>query len=641
MSLRPVHFRMISVFFSIVLILSATGIFAQTAPADWTLMFYMDSDNNLESAQLQDLDEMMAVGSTANINIVVLCDRSVQSSEVDGYTDRSIGGLPNWTTAKVLLVEKGRLRELADIGEVNMGDPKNLRDFLKYATAKFPARRYSLVFGDHGAGWVGIVSDESAGSDTLDTNELPAVLADVTETTGKLDLIGFDACLMANFEAAKSIAPFATTMVGSEELEPGNGWNYTPLMSALTRKPDMDSVALAKTVVNTYRDYYLDPKEGSRDKTVTLSVIDLTRIPELETAVSNLGVYNQSFMKSGGRNTWLKTARARSRTEEFGVDQGSHESLYDLVDYAENIKRENADTNTVQAAEAVINTAKSVVLYKINGEGHPRANGLSIYFPPDQKSANGEYLRTPFSTNGKWLPFLGDFMGLKMADTQAPEIQTVQTNDSDVAKDDVITVTSQVNADDIDESTFVLAESHNEGEIIIGAIPTEPDENGILKEEWDGSWFSIGDGKKEMICPVTSFDELDNGEDTFLVEVPAQVRSRGTNRWRDVTLYFYLDFNDAEVVGEFIYAFEYKNNRAREVEIETGDMIRPVYLAIDKDGNESLIASDDADDFLNITEDDEITVGRMDVSAGKYLIGFTVTDFSGNDDAAFTEVTIE
>lgn len=328
--------RFVCVVVFAVVFVSAHNIFAQNPTAEWTLMFYMDSDNNLEAAQLGDLEEMMAVGSSANVNIVVLCDRSAKGDDEDGYTSRAIGGLKNWTTAKLLRVEKGKLTELADWGEVNMGDAANLKKFLQTATTEFPAKHYSLVFGDHGAGWVGIVSDESANGDSLDTNELQTALKDVTAKIGKLDLIGFDACLMANFEAAKAIAPFGKTMVASEELEPGNGWNYTPLLGSLVQNPQMDGFALGKRVVDTYRDFYLGPKEGNRDKTVTLSVIDLGKIAALETAVSNLGIQNQTFMKSGGRKTWLETARARSRSEEFGVHNGDHFNYYDLSDYAEN-----------------------------------------------------------------------------------------------------------------------------------------------------------------------------------------------------------------------------------------------------------------------------------------------------------------
>lgn len=134
-----------------------------------------------------------------------------------------------------------------------MGDPANLQKFLQTATTQFPAKRYSLVFGDHGAGWVGIVSDESANGDTLDTDELQTALKDITAKNGKLDLIGFDACLMANFEAAKAVAPFAKTMVASEELEPGYGWNYTPLMALLVQNPQMEDYLGHRNITHTVR----------------------------------------------------------------------------------------------------------------------------------------------------------------------------------------------------------------------------------------------------------------------------------------------------------------------------------------------------------------------------------------------------
>lgn len=621
--------------------LGSTKVFAQGQQAEWTMMFYMDADNNLEDAQMEDLQEMMAVGSTANVNIVVLCDRSIQDNEDDGYTNRVIGGLPNWTTAKILYVEKGKLRQIADWGEVNMGDPNNLKKFLQTVPTQFPAKRYGLVFGNHGAGWVGIASDESANDDTLNSIELPAVLTEITPKIGKIDLIGFDACLMANLEAAKVLSPFGKTMVASEELEPGNGWNYAPIFNSLTQNPQMDSVTLGKRIVDTYRDYYLGGTVGGRDKTVTLATIDLEKISAVEAAANNLGIYNQTFMKSAGRATWLQTAKARSKTEEYGVHQDEHEYLFDLVDYAQNLKAQKIDAATLKAANDVISATKAAVIYKINGEARPRSNGLSIYFPPDIKKANAEYKSTPFSVTGKWFPFISEYMGVSVVDKQSPQIENVQTNDENIAKTDVVTITSKVNADDVAEATFVLAETDKDGEIIIGALPTEPDEKGILQEEWDGSWFSIGDGKKDLICPITNFEEIEDGKDEYLAEVPAQIRYRGSKTWRDVTLYFFLDFKQEEIVGEFVYAFEFKNDRAREIDIEAGDAIRPVYLAIDKNGESDFIASDDTENILNVSKNDNITVGEIDVAPGKYLIGFTITDFADNTSEEFTEVTVE
>jgi len=49
----------------------------------------------------------------------------------------------------------------------------------------------------------------------------------------KFELLGFDACLMGNIETVSSLNQFANWYIGSEEQEPGHGWNYTPIVQAL------------------------------------------------------------------------------------------------------------------------------------------------------------------------------------------------------------------------------------------------------------------------------------------------------------------------------------------------------------------------------------------------------------------------
>jgi len=622
----------------IALSIFSAPVFAQNAKAEWTLMFYMDADNNLEAPQLNDLAEMMATGSTDDINIIVLCDRSAKGEPARGFTARAIGGLKNWTTAKLLAVEKGSLTELDDWGEVNMGDPATLKRFIQTVSTDFPANKYGLVFGDHGGGWTGIVADESADEDTLDTVELPRVFKEITAKTGKLELIGFDACLMGNFEAARSIAPYGKTMIASEELEPGSGWDYRAIFSKFAANPKMDGAALARIVVDAYKNFYLGADEGGRDHMTTLAMIDLTKIDALELAVSNLALRNQAWMNTGQAN-WQKTARARKQTEMYG---GKDVLDFDLAHYAENIKREAPDAETARAADAVIAAVKTAVPYKMNGDGRPRSSGLSIYFPTTQETLlNTGYPASPFSISGKWMPFLAAYNKVAVTDKQAPAVENVTTSDANMAKSDVITVTAKVKPDDVAEASFVLAESNADGQIIIGALPTEPDEKGILREEWDGTWFSIGDGTKEMICPIFNFEEVEGTEETFIVEVPAQVRYKGERDWDDITLYFRIDFSKDEPEGEFIYAMESDGKRMNEVELIAGDAVRPVYLSVSNDGDVDEIASDDPAEILTIKDDDDLFVGEIDVAAGKYLIGFLITDYSENTRDEFTEVTVE
>jgi hypothetical protein len=651
--------------------------FAQSAQAEWTLMFYMDLDNNLEAAQMDDLNEMLAVGSTKEVNIVLLVDRSEKDRPLQSYTNSPVGNLKNWTTAKLLYVEKGNLRELGDWGEVDMGNPANLKKFLQTTIQQFPARRYGVVFTDHGAGWSGIVGDESANNNTLTTKEIPLAFKEVApQVGGKFDLIGFDACLMGNLEVAKSIAPFGRVMVGSEELEPSDGWNYTPLFRSLTANPKMDEITLGKTIISAYADFFKSPEQARVGKGVTLSLIALDKIERLEKAVNELAVRNQTFMKTGGRNAFLSTAKARSNTEEYGKDDYRYH-YFDVGDYANNIKLEKPDAETSRTADTVIQAMQATVIHKHSGEAHPKSSGLAVYFPPDTKTLKSKfeisYKETPFSLTGKWLPFLDDYTKVKNTDTQAPQIDNVvidkktlksksKTGSSEtpfsfltnytkvnftnhraaqIDANDVAAVSARVTADDLDEVNFVLAESNDKEQIIIGSIPTEPNEKGILREEWDGTWFTIGDGAKELIAPITDFHELDDARDVYWVEIPAQVRFKDDNEWIDVTLYFLLDFNENEVLGEFVYAFEFSEDGVREIELDADDMLRPVYLLIDENGDESFIASNETNDILKIKSRDELYVGRENVAAGKYLIGFTATDFAENISEKYVEATIE
>src|SRR5262249_44976742 len=124
---------------------------AQSAKAEWTILFYHDADCDLELPMLEDIKEMAAVGSTKDVNVVMLVDRAAKGDKAENYSNDPVLNLPNWTTAKLLRAERNRLVELADWGEVNMGDPAVLKRFIETGVARFPANKYALIFSDHGA----------------------------------------------------------------------------------------------------------------------------------------------------------------------------------------------------------------------------------------------------------------------------------------------------------------------------------------------------------------------------------------------------------------------------------------------------------------------------------------------------------
>ena len=98
--------------------------------------------------------------------------------------------------------------------------PQTLTDFLAYATDNYPADRTAVILWDHGGGSVnGVCADELYEFDALELPELYTAFRDVwqpDESDPALELIGFDACLMATVDVADTFREFAHYMVAPE-----------------------------------------------------------------------------------------------------------------------------------------------------------------------------------------------------------------------------------------------------------------------------------------------------------------------------------------------------------------------------------------------------------------------------------------
>jgi hypothetical protein len=204
-----------------------------------------------------------------------------------------------------------------------------------------------------------------------------------------------------------------------------------------------------------------------------------------------------------------------------------------------------------------------------------------------------------------------------------------------------VKIASQVHGDDVEEASFLLSVSDHGERTVIGAIPVDLDAAGDLKEDWDGEWFTITDQNMEFIAPITSFEELSDadGEDVYWAAVPAQVRLHGTKEWIAVTLNFLLDFKGEDVTGDYIYAVEYTRHGPREIDVDDGDDLRPVYEVIDAAGKQRLAVPPDGH-VLHVENVDDLKVERSEVPAGRYQVGFLVRDLAGRHTEQFVEVEV-
>jgi hypothetical protein len=375
--------KYVIIFFLLILSVSLTGCFLFPPideTAEWTVMVYLDADNNLESVGIDDINEMEMVGSTSEVNIVVQVDRvsySVLASSNQGYADDTSNG--NWTTTRRYYVTQDFNPVLInstlkiDLGELNMGDPQTLVDFANWAANNYPAKKYLLVIWNHGGGFRSlnlakdIAWDDTNGGDKITMPELEDALSMISAQIGKnIDIVGMDACLMAMTEVAYQIKDYADILVTSEESEPEGGWPYDTILSQLVSNPLMSPKELATDIVDKY--IYSYPFSN-----VTQSAIDLSYIDSLASQLSNLALAIMSDSLTPKSKYILASVSSQHYGDYDFID------LYDFCNkiliYSNSLEVKNIVLSIQQTLNsAVIKSGYSVV-------GVSRSRGLSIYFP--------------------------------------------------------------------------------------------------------------------------------------------------------------------------------------------------------------------------------------------------------------------
>lgn len=417
---------------AVVFLVTAAGLPPSASQATWTVMVFIDGDNDLEAAALDDLNEMEAAGSTVNVNIVVQIDR------IPGY-DSTNG---NWTTTRRYYVtqDPGGYNStivstlIADLGEQNMGNPTTLTNFVSWAKTNYPATNYLLVLWDHGSGWKthaasatkgdvtimqkqdpvkGVCYDDTD-NDYLSTPDLNTALTTITSGGATpLEVLGFDACLMAMVEIDYEVSPYALYQVGSEETEPGDGWDYVATMNWLIGNPGSTPAQVASRIVTDYMNFY------GTGGVETQSAVDSSLVAAVATAVNTLAVDLTSNMAVFKPD--IQTARSQAEDSPWEPD------YIDLYHFAQLIKAEIADPTIQTDADNVMNAVTTAVIAEGHGTSHPNFHGMSIYFP----SGGDDYLSryetdTQFAVNTGWDEFLNAYYS-----TTPPPVYDIAVIDDD------------------------------------------------------------------------------------------------------------------------------------------------------------------------------------------------------------------
>jgi hypothetical protein len=355
---------------------------------EWTIMVFINGKNNLSSYALKDVNEMEAIGSTPNVNVVV------ELATIKAGSKRYLVGKDD---------KPGEITSVPvqDLGKVDMGSWSHLVDFGVWAKKTYPAKRYMLIVWNHGSGWNleraefgtrGISYDDET-NNHITTQQLAQALSAI----GGVDIYASDACLMQMAEVAYEIKDSAGVIVGSEETEPGDGYDYTGMLQRITANPEGGAESAGQAIVDSYRAWYAAKNQGTTQSSL--------RADTLENLVPLIADWTNAVMQAKETKV-LK--EARSQVQDFYYSDN-----IDLLHLVKLIGNSTQNAAVKSSGEALMRyiQEKIVAANGISGKGYENASGLAVYLP--RYSVSSAYAGLAWAKESNWDEFAKWFVSIK------------------------------------------------------------------------------------------------------------------------------------------------------------------------------------------------------------------------------------
>jgi len=342
------------------------GCLARFGPLNWTILVYMDADNDLEQYAFEDINSMELVGSTTHMSIIVFVD----------FRD---GAHAPYTGAKCYRIVQNfdesviASPELASPlpSEPDMADWQTLRDFIVFGQSYAPADRYLLVIWDHGEGFYGVCLDETSGY-AMGIDELAQALSSSLE---RIDVVAFDACMMAQLEVAYQVRNCTDVLVFSEAGIPLTGFPYEDILADMNSTSPATPEEVADLIVFAYTQAYgPGGRYAYQNRTdVCLSAVHTSSLDGVVGALDDLaGALMPNWFIDG---YFENLCHARVATQSF-----DRPDFIDLGDFANH----TADWLYGTPAQGYAEGLRIQLYYAVFSEGHleglPGATGLALSF---------------------------------------------------------------------------------------------------------------------------------------------------------------------------------------------------------------------------------------------------------------------
>jgi len=592
---------------------------------EWAIYWYLcgsDLETDHGAATL-DLIEMMEVQLPEHVQVIIQTGGSLQWQNDQVNADKMQRYL--YDSDGLQLIEEG--------DAVNMGDADTLEDFLTFAYENYPAKRSMISFWNHGGGSLsGVAFDERYYMDGLELSELRQAFVGAFGEDPEhpaVDIVGFDACLMASIDTANIFTDMANYMVASEEVEPGNGWQYSGILGAIADDPQIAPVDLAKAICDTYQE---GCEEVGTEDEITLSVINLTKVGALVKAYEAFGQEALSLAAEDPAS-FTRFAGIAESVENYGGNtrETGYTDMMDLGHFAEKAAQEMPQTSG-----ALLSALNACVVYKVNGRYHPDSYGISCYYAYssdergldiyDEVGAGEAFLHYyRYGLTGEM-----DEAGLayleEMDCEEMPELQTLESVQWDnmplsVDENGCATLTLGPQANEILTSiSFALLYASVEDDVLI-LLGWDNDivadwENGVFKDNFRGVWGCL-DGH---LCYMELIYE---GEDINRYVVPILLNGEEYN------LLVTYDFTTEEFIIDGARKPMETNGAADKnlYLLQEGDEIQTIHYAMTLSGDETEFESLAID---TITYSSETTFEEQEMGDGEFYMAFTMEDAQGN-----------
>ncbi len=396
-------------------------------------MIYMAGDNNLSVDMAYAMEQIKGVAGDGpdSPNLFVYYDGNSPSIPTL-YCDFSEPQRPKYVRSFMV---PDKLHDVADKQNENAADDKSVLNFVNWCVNQVEvvnqngeitngrrAKKYALIFSGHSLGFqdIGLFRDETSGK-AMKLNDLYYLLRRLTgdedqlerDIKGwglrgekrdphtrvllgqKLDILGFDSCVMGMLEVGYQFNDVAKVMIASEGSVPNAGWTYAKLLGCLAG--DKAGNGTAADVAERFVRDFIKAQDSYTvgGVSVDMAAWDLSCLKDVAAAFDGLSTVLIECFDDPDSRIYRQMERVilqvHWKCQSYMYDQN-----VDLGDFCELLDREcelvkkdlgTGDDLTIlddlqECCQTVLGGLKeAVILSGFSGGGYQYSNGVSVFFP--------------------------------------------------------------------------------------------------------------------------------------------------------------------------------------------------------------------------------------------------------------------